>query len=138
MRKVEILGVEGVVEEVNFRVIHVRGMSGELYVIPNGEIRVIRNFSRGKFSPANVTIKVPSKDLSKTLDLIERISQGVMLDLPNLIEPLQVISSESSVGQNVELTILAKARFGKAAEMRPRLVALLHERLTQAGIEFAT
>lgn len=34
-----------------------------------------------------------------------------------------------------ELTLLAKARFGKAAEMRPRLLALVQERLTEAGIE---
>jgi small conductance mechanosensitive channel len=136
--KVEILGVEGVVEEVNFRVVHIRGMSGELYVVPNGEIRVIRNFSRGKFSSANVTINISSGDLTKTLDLLEALGEEAMTLLPNLIESWQVINESGSVGQNIELTILAKARFGQAAEMRPRLVALVQERLADAGIEFAT
>jgi small-conductance mechanosensitive channel len=139
--KVEIVGVypvEGIVEEVRFRVIHLRGTSGELYVIPNGEIRMIRNFSRGKFSPANVTLKIAAKDLKKTLGVLETLNQDAMTLLPNLIEPWHVISEESSVGQNAELTILAKARFGTAAEMRPHLVALLHQYISEAGIEFAT
>jgi hypothetical protein len=38
------------------------------------------------------------------------------------------------IGQQTELTLLTKARFGKAAEMRPRLLALVQERLAQAGI----
>ena len=135
---VSVVSIEGTVEEVNFRVIELRGTSGELYTIPNGEIRVIRNFSRGQFSPANVTIKIASKDLTKTLNLLESINQDAMTLLPSLIEPWHVITEDSSVGQSVELTVLAKARFGKAAEMRPRLVALLHEQLTEAGIEFAT
>jgi hypothetical protein len=29
---------------------------------------------------------------------------------------------------------MAKARFGKAAEMRPRLLELVRERLSQAGV----
>jgi small conductance mechanosensitive channel len=136
--KVEILGVEGMVEEVNFRVIHLRGVSGELYVIPNGEIRMIRNFSRGQFSPANVTLKIAAKDLSAALNTLEALSADAMTLLPNLIEPWQIINEDSSVGQTVELTVLAKARFGHAAEMRPRLVALLHETFNEAGIEFAT
>jgi hypothetical protein len=57
--------------------------------------------------------------------------------LPNLLEPWQVISENGTIGQQTELTLLAKARFGKAAEMRPRLLALVQERLAEAGITLA-
>jgi len=33
--------------------------------------------------------------------------------------------------------LLANARFGRAAEIRPRLLALVQERLTEAGIPLA-
>ena len=57
--------------------------------------------------------------------------------LPNLLEPWQVISATGIVGQQAELQLVVKTRFGKAAEMRPRLLALVQERLTEAGIQLS-
>jgi hypothetical protein len=54
--------------------------------------------------------------------------------LPNLLEPWQVISESGTIGQQAELTLVARARFGKAAEMRPRLLALVQQRLAEANI----
>lgn len=134
--KVEVLGFEGVVEEVNLRVIHVRGMSGELIVIPNGEIRQFRNFSRGEFSPVNITLKIHSRDISEALVILENLENEAMTLLPNLIEKWQVIS-EDSIGQSAELKVIAKARYGHGAVMRPRMQALLQERLADGGVELA-
>lgn len=134
--KVEILEVEGIVEEVNLRTVHLRGMTGELYVIPNGEIRLIRNFSRGQFSRADMSFKIAVKDLQEALNIFENLNKEAMQHLPNLIEPWQLIS-EDAVAQNIEIKILAKARYGKAAEMRPRLQAFVQEHLAEAGIELA-
>jgi len=138
--KTELFGavpVEGVVEAVNLRTTSVRASTGELYVVPNGEIRTVRNFSRGKFSIANVTLKVSASDLNNTLAILVALGPEAVRLLPNLIEPWQVISPEGVIGQNTELTLVAKARFGMAAEMRPRLLNLVQERLTDAGIELA-
>ena len=54
--------------------------------------------------------------------------------LLNLLESWQVISEIGALGAHTELTLLAKANFGQAAELRPRLLALVQERLTVAGI----
>jgi small conductance mechanosensitive channel len=132
--KVEILGVEGVVEEVNLRTMALRAPTGELYFIPNGEVRLIRNFSRGRFSSAKVTIKIASEDLGRTLPLLEEMGKEAVHELPNLLEPWQVINESGVIGQQTELTLTAKARFGQAAAMRPRLLALVQERLEAAGI----
>ncbi|MGJ3237546.1 MAG: mechanosensitive ion channel family protein [Anaerolineae bacterium] len=134
--KVEIMGFEGVVEEVNLRVIHVRGMSGELIVIPNGEIRQFRNYSRGEYTPITITIQIMSKDLQKTLPLLEDLGMEAMTLLPNLIEQWQVISGDH-IGQHIELKVIAKSKFGQGAQMRPRMQALIQERLTQAEVELA-
>ena len=132
--KVEMLNVEGVVEKVNLRTTHIRAPTGELYVMPNGEIRVVRNFSRGRFSTAKITIKLPGTDLAEALTILENLASEAMLLLPNLLEPWQLLSESGTIGQQTELTLIAKARFGKAAEMQPRLLALVQERLEAAGI----
>jgi small conductance mechanosensitive channel len=132
--KVDILGNEGVVETVNLRTTTLRAPSGELFVVPNGEIRIVRNFSRGRFSPATVSVKLNSEDLSRALSLLEELSKEALLILPNLLEPWQIISQSGSIGQQTELTLVAKAKYAMGAEMRPRLLALVHERLNEAGV----
>jgi small conductance mechanosensitive channel len=135
--KVEILGVQGVVEAVNLRATCMRAPSGELYVIPNGEVRVIRNFSRGHYSTTDIELRIAAGDLEHALALLEELGEEAVALLPNLLEPWQVISASGTLGQQTELTLLAKARFGRAAEMRPRLLALVNERLAEASISLA-
>lgn len=132
--KVDILGNEGVVETVNLRTTTLRAPSGELFVVPNGEIRIVRNFSRGRFSPATISVKLNSEDLSRALPILEELGKEAVLILPNLLEPWQVISESGSIGQQTELTLVAKAKYAMGAEMRPRLLALVHERLNEAGV----
>ncbi len=136
--KVEILGIEGIVEAVNLRTTWLRAPTGELYVLPNGEIRVVRNFSRGRFSIAKITLKIAAADLNQALLILSELGSEAVALLPDLLEPWQVISESGVIGQQMELTLLAKARFGQAAEMRPRLLALVQERLLENGIALAS
>lgn len=138
--KVELPGVlggnvEGIIEKVNLRTTLVRSPTGEPIYVPNGEIRVIKNYSRGRFSMANVRIKIATKDLDRTINVLESIADEAMLALPNLIEPWQIISESGEMGQFTELTLVAKARYGNAGDMRPRLLAFTHRRLEQAEVE---
>ncbi|RMF79042.1 MAG: mechanosensitive ion channel family protein [Chloroflexi bacterium] len=134
--KVEIMGIQGLIEEVNLRMTLLRGEDGELYTIPNGEIRIVRNFSRGRYSVTNAIFKIPTRDLNRSLTLLDELGKEACTLLPNLIEPWQVLA-EDNVGQHTELKVLAKAQFGKGAELRPRMVSLIHERLSEAEIELA-
>lgn len=138
--KVEMLGlgggaVEGTIEAVNLRTTHIRGVTGELFTVPNGEIRVVRNFSRGRFSTVTVKIKVGAADLENALDLLEGLGPEALELLPNMLEPWQVISETGELGGKTDLTLVAKARFGHGAEMRPRILTLVQEQLAEAGIE---
>ncbi|HSG17183.1 MAG TPA: mechanosensitive ion channel family protein [Anaerolineae bacterium] len=129
--------VEGIIEEVRLRTTVVRAPSGEPFTVPNGEIRVVRNFSRGRFSATDVKIRIEAADLGAAIPLLEELSKEAVTLLPNLLEPWQVISESGELGQQTELTLLAKARFGKAGEMRPRLLKLVQERLNAAKIDLA-
>lgn len=132
--KVEILGVEGVIERVTLRVTIMRAPSGELLVVPNGDIRIVRNYSRGRFSTVTLKMKVVAEDLSRALELLEGIGEEAVMSLPNLLEPWQVISESGAIGERTELTLVTKARFGHGAELRPRLLAFVQQRLAEEGI----
>jgi len=135
--KVEILRIEGVIESTTLRTTWLRSPSGELFTIPNGDIRTIRNFSRGRFSPANITLKIHAADLARAIKVLEQLGRDSMDTVPNLIEPWQVINVSGEISQITELTLLAKARFGKAAEMRTKLMPIVQNKLTSEDIEFA-
>lgn len=141
--KVELPGlaggaVEGVVEAVNLRTTTIRAITGEPLVVPNGEIRVVRNFSRGQYSTANIRVRVPTADLSRVMLLLEELGEQAVALLPDLLEPWHLISETGEMGQQTELTLLAKARFGRASELRPKLLTLIQERMHAAGIDLAS
>lgn len=139
--KVEVISIheiEGVVEAINLRTTMLRSTSGELYVVPNGEIRAVRNFSRGNFSLTKFTFKIQASDFGNAHTVLDELGIEAVTLLPNLIEPWQVTNLGGITGQHTELTLIAKARFGKAAEMRPRLLTLVRERLLDANIELVS
>jgi len=127
--------VEGVVERVNLTNLHLRAHSGELVVVPTGEIRVIHNYSRGLFSTANVRLRVAAVDLTRTLEALEAFREQAVVRIEDLIEPWEVISETGEIGDDTVLTLLIKARYGQAATLRPRILAFLQKRLEEAKID---
>jgi small conductance mechanosensitive channel len=111
-------------------------MTGELVMIPNGEIRVLRNFSRGIFSTADLHLSVGGADVARALPLLTELGEEAARSMPDLEGPWQIISKSGEVGARTQLTLLARTRFGRGADLRPQLMALVHERLTEAGIGF--
>ena len=126
--------VEGLVESMSLQTTTLRAPTGELYVIPNSEIRILRNFSRGRFSIAHIKVRLATVDLERALPLLAGLGSEAMAHHPNLLESWQVISETGALGAHTELTMLARTNFGRAAELRPYLLALVQERLTQMGV----
>jgi small-conductance mechanosensitive channel len=112
-----------------------RAPTGEQYTLPNGEIRVVRNFSRGKFSQVVVTLYVSLDQLAKALELLKGLGDESFHQLDDQVEPWQVISASNMAATKVELTILAKAVLGKGAELKLQLIDLIHDRLRNEGIK---
>jgi small-conductance mechanosensitive channel len=126
--------IEGVIESINLRTTWIRSPTGDLYTIPNGEIRILRNFSRGHFSLASITLNIPSENLDQALPLLETLGRETNQEFSDLLEPWQIISKKGKLGQQTELSLIVKTSFGNAGDLRPRLLALVHERLSKNGI----
>lgn len=127
--------VEGIVEDVNMRSTLVRAPSGELYTVPNGEIGIIRNFTRGHFSGAQIKVQVPTESLTLAIQTLSALGEQAMGIFPAQMEPWQVLMTDEMVGKYTMITINVKFTFGNAAPGKPLLAALIYEGLTGAGIE---
>lgn len=137
--KVEFPGVTGgsvigIVESIDLRTTLIRARSGEPLVVPNGEIRVIRNFSRSNYSEIKVSFHVRSADAHRAVDVLDGMAADAVLLLENLLEPWTVLSQDGVMGATTSLEIVAHARFGTGAIIRPRLMILAQERLAEHGI----
>ena len=71
---VTVGGVTGVVEDVTMRLTRFRGVDGTIYVIPNGDIRLIANNSRG-WARAIVDLTLPGASAAD-LDTVRRVIEG--------------------------------------------------------------
>jgi len=128
---------EGIIEHVNLNATWLRATTGELYVIQNGEMRFICNYSRGLHSSANISVKISSADLDRALPLLRELAHEAVKLLPALKEPWQVVSETGAMGQHTELTLVVKSHFGQAADLRPQLLRLVQKRLAMADIPLA-
>ncbi len=126
--------IQGVIEAVNLTSTIVRAPTGEQYTLPNGEIRVVRNFSRGKFSQINITLYVAPNDLNGALEVLKTLADDAFHQVEGQIEPWKVISSSNLAATKVELTIMAKTILGRGAEIKLQLIDLIHDRMRAAGI----
>jgi moderate conductance mechanosensitive channel len=64
-------GVTGVVEDVTMRLTRFRGVDGTIYIVPNGDIRLIGNLSRG-WARAVVDLTLPG-GTAADLDTVRRV-----------------------------------------------------------------
>jgi moderate conductance mechanosensitive channel len=125
---IEAAGKGGVVEKMTLRVVVLRDLDGSMHVIPNGEIKVVSNKTRG-WSRAIVDISVPhTEDLERALNVVQDEAAkfsadplwGVQLD-----GPVEVLGVESLTDNSVVIRTLLKTQPGSqwsvAREFRRRL-----------------
>jgi small conductance mechanosensitive channel len=129
--KVEIDGVMGTVEFVNIRTTFIRSDTGELYIVPNGDVRVVRNFSRGTFSPANISVAVPARQLGPSILALRRVASRAFAELDEVIEEPLLFSEAGVLASEVMLTLKVKARYGMGAAVRTRLLEMADQELVR-------
>jgi moderate conductance mechanosensitive channel len=72
---ITINGVTGTVEDIGLRITRIRSFNGELYIIPNGEIKAVTNASRGN-SLAIVDVGIAyENDQEKALGILTTIAE---------------------------------------------------------------
>ena len=86
---IKIDDAEGTIEKINFRTLTIRAGNGAIYIIPNGQIKKVINFSRHKTKlsveisiKADQPIETVLKATSQALELLEKEKDLVEILLP--------------------------------------------------------
>ncbi len=128
----------GTVLEVGLRVTKLRGATGEIWYIRNGEVKRIANMSQG-WSTATVDVQVGYReDLDRVEDLILDTTEALAKEPPwdeLLWEPVRVLGVESVAAETVVLRVEAKTMPGKAALITRGLRQRLKQAFDEAGIK---
>ena len=77
---VEVAGKSGLVEEVTLRYVRLRDFDGHVHFVPNGEIKVVTNRTRG-FAHAVIEIGVDyDTDVDRALAIMKEVGQQMRAD----------------------------------------------------------
>jgi moderate conductance mechanosensitive channel len=125
---IEVAGKNGVVERMTMRVVVLRDLEGTMHVIPNGEMKVISNKTRG-WARAVVDIAIPyTEDVDRILAVVRDEAAQFSTDAVwglQLDGPVDVLGIEELRDNSIVIRTLLKTQPGSqwnvAREFRRRL-----------------
>ena len=137
---IEFDGRIGTVEDITLRITKVRDFKGYLHIVPNGDIRLVTNRTRG-WSRAVLDVGVTYEtDLEQALNALEEIGQMAKADPevgPLLIEEPQVTGVEALEDWQIRLRLIVKTEPNEHWVVQRYLRKLVREQFPQKGISIA-
>ena len=125
---IEVAGKSGVVEKMTLRVVRLRDVEGIMHVVPNSEIKVVSNKTRG-WSRAVVDVGVPyDENVDRALEILRDEAAQFSTDKAwgsQLDGPVEVLGVESLSDSAVVLRTMIRTQPGSqwsvAREFRRRI-----------------
>jgi small-conductance mechanosensitive channel len=128
----------GTVESLSLRVTAVRAYDGTLYVIPNGNIEVIGNGSRG-WARAIVDVSVSrSEDLDRVRHILDQVGEELHADPSlegSLLSRPSVLGVEAMRSDAAVFRVVAETRSSRRWDVERELRRRIQQRLDETGIE---
>ena len=90
------------------RVTKVRDFSGDLHIIPNGEISKVTNKSSGKM---RALVEMPiayEEDINKAIKILKEASEKLKIENQQILEGPTVLGVNKLEGHGINILILAK------------------------------
>ncbi|HSH34956.1 mechanosensitive ion channel family protein [Schnuerera sp.] len=101
---------EGIVEELGVRVTKLRDFSGELHIIPNGNINTVTNKTRGAMRAlVNVSIAY-EEDIDKAIKVLEEVCNKLKESNASIVEGPTILGVSDLGDSGVDITIIAKTK----------------------------
>ena len=133
---VTVEGMNGTVEQMELRVTKLRNFNGDLYIIPNGEIRKVVNHTRGDKA---VIVDIPvsySSDMTKVINIAQKVCSRVESEFTTLVEAPKVLGVTELGKGAMNLRIFAKALPNTQWEVERRIRLLIQQDFLLEKIEF--
>lgn len=135
---IEVAGVSGLVESVSLRKTVLRDLQGKVHTIPNGEIKVVSNFSK-EWSRSVLDLGISYRDdIDQIVDLLIQIGKEIGSEEPYksaILEPLQVLGVEKFDESQMVIRMMVKTAPLKQWEVGRELRRRIKIRFDEKGIQ---
>ncbi|SDW01331.1 small conductance mechanosensitive channel [Marinococcus luteus] len=132
---IAIAGIDGIVEEVGLRTTQVRSFDGTLHFVPNREISVVSNYSRGNMQ-AIVDIGIAyEENVDKAIAVIQGACNRVAEEQGIFKEGPDVVGVNALGASEVTIRIIAKTENMMQWAMQRELLKACKEDLDAHNIE---
>lgn len=107
---VQVDEFEGIVEKLGVRVTNLRDFTGELHIIPNGNITTVTNKTRGAMR-ALVNISVDyEEDIDRVIKVLDKVCMEKREENKNIVEGPTVLGINDLADYSMTFTIVAKTK----------------------------
>jgi len=132
---VYVAGVEGDVEEIGLRTTKIKDWTGERYVIPNGNITQVTNYSIHNGVPV-IDINIPyENDVYEAKKVIEDINQKVFQTTDIFLTEPEVIGVQTFDVSHYVIRIIAETTPGEQWSAERYLREVIQSELYSRGID---
>jgi small-conductance mechanosensitive channel len=135
---VSIAGVGGLVEDVNLRRTVLRDLDGTVHSIPNGQVALSSNLTRG-WSRVNMNVGVAyGEDLDQVMAVIDRVGQELAKDPdfgPLILTPPRALRVDAFGDSAIEIKILGETQPIRQWDVMGELRKRLKRAFDEEGIE---
>ncbi len=127
--------VNGTVEALGLRTTQIRDFDGTLHFIPNRQIMVVSNHSRGNMR-VMVDIQIsPTEDPEKAMAIINEVCTKVANENKNIVEAPVVLGVQNIDATNMVIRVVGKAVNGEQYSVQRDLLKDIREALTENKIK---
>ncbi|QNU66763.1 mechanosensitive ion channel family protein [Ruminiclostridium herbifermentans] len=133
---ITIDNMTGTVERMELRVTRLKNSTGDLYIIPNGEIKRVINHTRdNKMAIVDVPVAY-SSNISKVNEIVQKVCDEVKEEFTIFTEDPKVLGITELADNNINLRIVAKTLPNEQWAVERRIRMKLKESFEENRLEF--
>ncbi|MGT2722556.1 mechanosensitive ion channel family protein [Streptococcus porcinus] len=135
---VSIAGIDGNISSVGIRTTQVRGFDGTLHFIPNRNITVVSNKSRGNM---RALIEIPlysTTDLNEVTKIIEAVNQTELVNYPQIVEKPTILGPQITANGQFSFKVAIFTENGQQYLIYHTFYQKYQEALLKEGIVLPT
>lgn len=134
---ITVQGMTGTVENIELRVTRLRNYNGDLYIVPNGEIKVVTNHTRGfKLAIVDIPISYES-NIGEAIATADAICRDIPGEPATILEGPDVVGAVESDKDCVMIRVTAKTLPGEQRALEREIRKRIIEEFNRKGVKFA-
>jgi small-conductance mechanosensitive channel len=126
---------KGTVEEIGIRVTRIKSWTGEVHIIPNGNIKQVTNFSTyNSLAVIDVAVSYES-DIDRAIDVLKETVKQVHERTDNIVKAPEVLGVQMIGNSELKMRVIAECKPNTHGDVARLMNAEIKKQLDANGIE---